>query len=290
MLDQLAAMVGVCAQEREEARQRIGHGVEPGDEEEVTDVEDLLARQLLAVDLGGVEAAEDVVARFGEPLVEDLVEVRVELLADVALDLQPRLGLHVDGARTEDAVLEPQEGVELLPRQSHQPEEHGGGERLGELVGEVAFAPIDELVDEVVDPVGDVTFDGVHLLGREDRVEDLAVLEVLRWVDAQRDERPHVPEVEEPLRREHLVVLERGLDRGTAGDEVHARHRFHHLGFDEALIARLWITRIRQRLAGQHDVGAWDGFLGRSAGDGLHRRLLDAFEPGTTWLRSVLRP
>ena len=59
-------MVGVLREEREEARQRVGHGVEPGDEEQEADVEDLLARELLAVDLGGVEAGEDVVARVFE--------------------------------------------------------------------------------------------------------------------------------------------------------------------------------------------------------------------------------
>ena len=75
-----------------------------------------------------------------EPLVEDGVEVGVELLADVALDLLTLLRLHVDGAGTDDAVLQAEERVELLPRQTHEAEEHRRGELLGELVGEVALA------------------------------------------------------------------------------------------------------------------------------------------------------
>ena len=96
--------------------------------------------ELLAVDLGGVEPGEDVVLRRCEPLVEDGVEVGVELLADVALDLLTLLLLHLDGAGTDDAVLQPEERVELLPRQAHEPEEHRRRELLGELVGEVALA------------------------------------------------------------------------------------------------------------------------------------------------------
>ena len=51
VVDDLTPVLGVLGQEREQARERVGHGVEPGDEEEEADVEDLFARQLLAVDL-----------------------------------------------------------------------------------------------------------------------------------------------------------------------------------------------------------------------------------------------
>ena len=63
MVDDLAPVIVVLGEEGEEARQRVGHGVEAGDEEQEADVEDLLAGQLLAVDLGGVEPGEDVVLR-----------------------------------------------------------------------------------------------------------------------------------------------------------------------------------------------------------------------------------
>ena len=76
----------MLGEEREEARERVGDGVEPGDEEQEADVEDLVARELLAVDLGGDEQREDVVARLRGALVEDGVEVRVDLLRGRALD------------------------------------------------------------------------------------------------------------------------------------------------------------------------------------------------------------
>ena len=85
-------------------------------------------------------------------LVEDGVEVRVELLADVALDLLALLGLH---RRSSPGRMMPsfrrRKRVELLPRQPHEAEEHRRRELLRELVGEVALAAVDELVDEVVD-------------------------------------------------------------------------------------------------------------------------------------------
>src|SRR5207249_608432 len=80
VLDDLAAMVGMGGEEGVEARQRVADGVEAGDQEQEADVEDLLAGQLVAVDLGGEEVAEDVLGRAALPLVEDLVEVLVDLL------------------------------------------------------------------------------------------------------------------------------------------------------------------------------------------------------------------
>jgi len=78
-----------------------------------------------------------------------------------------------------------QERVELLPRKTHQAEEHRRRQQLRELLGEIAFAPIDERVDEVIDALGDVGLLRVHLLRREQRVEDLAVLRVFRRIDVQ---------------------------------------------------------------------------------------------------------
>ena len=51
IVDELPAMLGMRGEERVEARERVAHGVEPGDEEQEADVEDLFARELLAVDL-----------------------------------------------------------------------------------------------------------------------------------------------------------------------------------------------------------------------------------------------
>ena len=46
------ALLGVLGEVGEEAVERRGHGVEAGDEEQEADVEDVLARQAVAVDLG----------------------------------------------------------------------------------------------------------------------------------------------------------------------------------------------------------------------------------------------
>ena len=51
------AVLGMRGEERVEAGERVAHRVETGDEEQEADVEDLVAGQLLAVDLGGEEAA-----------------------------------------------------------------------------------------------------------------------------------------------------------------------------------------------------------------------------------------
>ncbi len=242
-------------------------------------------RQALAVDLGAVEAREDVVARLFEALVEDVVEVRVELLADVTLDLEAFLRIHVDRAGSQDPVTQPLERAELLPRQAHQSEEHRRRERFRELVGEVALAPIDEHVDEVVHAFGDVALDGVHLLRREDRIEDLAVLEVARRVDAQRDERPHVAELEEPFGGEDLAVLEGRLHRLAARDHVDAGHRLHDLGLHQELVARLGIDGVGERLVGEDEQRSVDRFLvGRlDAGHGVHGlRFRREVEPGAS--------
>jgi hypothetical protein len=61
ILDDLAAVVGVLGQVGEHAVEGGGDGVEAGDEEQEADVEDLVAGQAHAVDLGGEELAEQVV-------------------------------------------------------------------------------------------------------------------------------------------------------------------------------------------------------------------------------------
>ena len=134
--------------------------------------------------------------------------------------------------------------------------------------GEVALAARLELVDEVVDARGDVVLDRVHLARGEDRVEDLAVLEVAGRVDAQRDERPHVAELEEALRREHLGVLERGLHRAPAGDHVHAGHGLHDLGLDQVLVDRLRARGVAEALGGVHHRGGVGPFARRRHGVG----------------------
>ena len=57
VLDELLALCRLLGEIGEEAVERGGDGVEAGDEEQEADVEDLLARQTLAVVLGNLVAA-----------------------------------------------------------------------------------------------------------------------------------------------------------------------------------------------------------------------------------------
>ena len=80
----------------------------------------------------------------------------------------------------EDAVADVEEHAQLVLGQAHQPEEDRAREDLGELLGEVALAAVDERVDQRVHPAGDVLLLLVHAARREQRIEQLAVLRVQR--------------------------------------------------------------------------------------------------------------
>ena len=141
-------------------------------------------REPLAVDLGRDEVGEDVVGRMLRCARRPGAEVVVDLLAGRALHGHARVGVEhrvrVDLLGVEDAVAQVEEHAQLVLGQAHEPEEHRRREQLGELLGEVALAAVDERVDEAVDPRGDVVLLLVHALRREQRVEELAVLRVLR--------------------------------------------------------------------------------------------------------------
>ena len=86
--------------------------VEPGDQEQEADVEDVLAGESVTVDLGVEEVAEEVVAALVAPFVEQPLEVRVDRVRGLLL---VRLGLGVaelvpdDVVGTDHPVLHPQE-------------------------------------------------------------------------------------------------------------------------------------------------------------------------------------
>ena len=89
----------------------------------------------------------------------------------------------------DDPVLEPDEEVEVVERQAEQGEEHHRRQRFAERVVELDPAVGDEPVDELV---GERTHTRRELrdhLGREQRVEQLAVLRVRVAVEHERDER-----------------------------------------------------------------------------------------------------
>ena len=104
------ALVGVPGQPVDDARQRRGHGVEPGEHEQERDVDDVFAGERLAVDLGGDEPADEVVTGLAARLAP--VELGVEVLDHL------RVGgdAVVVVGRPDDPVLEPDEEVEVVER------------------------------------------------------------------------------------------------------------------------------------------------------------------------------
>ena len=167
----------------------------PGDHEEEADVEDLVVGELLPVELGLHDPAEQVRAcRLGASLVDHGLEVLVDVLGSL---LPNRLLLlHGVAGGPDDAVLHRQELVEILERQTHETQEHRAGHRDGELRVEVAASLACELVDELVEELGHLVVERCHRTRSEERVEDPPVLHVLRRVDLQRDERPDVAELD----------------------------------------------------------------------------------------------
>src|SRR4029450_10053747 len=111
----------------EEAVERGRDRVEPGDEEQEADVEDVFPGQPVPVDVGVEERGEDVVAALDLALIQDIVEVRVDRVGggllvgdgDPALTVAPG---HVVGS--DDPVLHGQEPGGLLQREAEEREEH----------------------------------------------------------------------------------------------------------------------------------------------------------------------
>ena len=144
VVEQTLPLVRMTRQPVDDARQRRGDGVESGQHEEERDVDDVLARERLAVDLGGDEPADEVVTRFAARLAP--VEFGVEVL--------DHLGVGGDAVvvvgRADDPVLEPDEEVEVVERQAEQGEEHHRRQRLAERVVQLDATLVDEAVDEIV--------------------------------------------------------------------------------------------------------------------------------------------
>ena len=134
----------------------------------------------------------------------------------------------------DDAVLHREERRQVREREPEEGEEHLRRQRNRELGREVALAAIDERVDPLVDERGDRSFELGHVPGREERVEDLAVLHVVGGVDLQRDERPDRAHRQDRVgrgRREHLGEAEAFMRRFLGGEDVaHPRYRHHRRG------------------------------------------------------------
>ena len=132
-------------------------------------------------------------SRSAEPLVDDLLQHGVDLLAGL-VDHRHALRVGVR-RRADDAVLQGDELLGPVERQAEQLEEHGGGQRLGDRLVEVAVPVAGHRADQVLDQRAGAVLEEGDALRREERVEQLAEVLVLGRVDLQRDERPDLADL-----------------------------------------------------------------------------------------------
>ncbi len=119
----------------------------------------------------------------------------------------------------------------------------------------MARAPVDEGIDEVVHARGDVVLECGHSFRSEQRIEDLAVLHMQRGIDAQRDQRTDVPEVDQSFRREAARIAQCLFDRGPArGDDEAVGRSVHRARLEQRAVLRLGDCEIEQ--LGQERVGS----------------------------------
>ena len=123
MLDNLLSAVRIRGEISGKAVQGGRHRVEPRQQQQVTDVEDLVAGALLPVDLGPKHPAQDVLPRPAFALVEDLVDVVVAALAGAIAQVRGLgevVGLHL---RAQDGVLDFEERVQVFVGKADQRQE-----------------------------------------------------------------------------------------------------------------------------------------------------------------------
>ena len=219
--------------------------------------------QLLSVDLGVEEPAQQIVPPFGLTLVQQLVEVLVDgvgrpLLEIMHLRTPIRDTQHHVGP--DDAVLHGQEPGELLDGEAEQTEEHLRRERHGELLGEVHSAVSDEAVDQEVDGLFDRRFEEGRLSRGEDGIEQLSKLLVVGRVDLQRNEGTGILQVHGVrIRGEDLWMPKHLIGLRLPGHHDHAVEGKYRRAVTKGLEQGL---RIRRRL-GVHQVHRRIGGHGR---------------------------
>ena len=132
----------IACQPVDHARQRRRDRVEAGEHEQERDVDDVLVREAVPVDLGGEEPADQVVLGFADRL------AAVELGVEVLDELRPRRLLVLLVGRSDDAVLHPQQERHVVERQTELAQEDLAGERLAEGREEVDCSVGGERVDQ----------------------------------------------------------------------------------------------------------------------------------------------
>ena len=131
----------------------------------------------------------------------------------------------------------------MFQREPEQPQEHGAGQRHGELGNELAGPPVDERVDQLVDQLGDVGFELGHPARGEVRVEQDPVFLVVRRVDLQRD---HGPVIAKPP---HGFTELGGEDQRAAQDAINVvrtRNQDHRASLP---LVHLKLVALRRELA-----------------------------------------
>ena len=139
----------------------------------------------MAVELEVHELVEQVVVArtLGASLVEAATQVCTQLAAGGPTD---HLGV-VAGGRfvLEDAVLHRDEKRRIVDGKPEDPQEDGRRQRDAERVVQLHVTIADEPVDELVGQRADAGLERRHLLRREQRVEQLAVVTVDVAVEVQ---------------------------------------------------------------------------------------------------------
>ncbi len=224
--DQRRTLLRVLGKVAEKAVQRCRNRVQPGDQQQEADVENLFPGQPFSLDLGPEEVAEQVIPALGLPLVEDFVEVVVDrgralFPQFLRAGIVERRAQYVEGP--DDPVLHCQEPWQVMHRQPKHGEEHLRGERHRKALGEVDLRLVDEAVDQIVHQILDRLRQVLEMFGSEEWVEDLSKLALVRWVDLDGDQRPRIAEMSGwHLGRVDLRVAE-DLGHRRPGGHDHAR-------------------------------------------------------------------
>ena len=200
-----AARSGWAREVGDRAAERRGHGVEPREEEQVGDVEDVLGREPLAVDLGRDEARQQIVLRTGHGDRRSPLEVRVDLPAGLP-GLGPALveGL---GLGPDDAVLEPRKRSRSSSGNpmSRRKTVHGNGMATAALNSQ---APgVDELVESWLTSARTSTSSFATSRGLNSGSSRRRNFTWSGGIDLERDQRPDVADVDRVhVRGEHVRV------------------------------------------------------------------------------------
>lgn len=209
----------------EQVPHHVGHGLvgglATGDQEQADERLDLQVGHLLAVDLGGAERRQQVVARVGAAL----GDLREQVLLELVLGLQPRRHhIRVLGEVPQeghDRVVPTVEQLVVGLRQGQHVDDDVDREARRELVDQVDLAVVTEAVDQLA---GVLLDDRDELLGElaapEGRRHQTSVDGVLAAVHLQ--DRAAVDRFELPavVVAGEAAVLERLLDIRVATDHV----------------------------------------------------------------------